>query len=113
MIHIVRLLGVAWVAVLCFWISFIVSRILDNFTPKLDESKSRVRLVLEVTLQFAIIGMIAFMSRGLIKKVPFPFDGASGYIHSQLNEVRTVPLFVFIFMFFQGRTQEKMRYLST
>lgn len=112
MIHIVRLLGVAWVAVLCFWISFIVSRVLDNFTSKLDESKSKARLVLEVTLQFAIIGIIAFMSRGLIKKVPFPFDGASGYIHSQLNEVRTVPLFVFIFMFFQTRTQEKMRYLS-
>ena len=107
MIHIVRLLGVAWVAVLCFWISFIVSRVLDNFTSKLDESKSKARLVLEVTLQFAIIGIIAFMSRGLIKKVPFPFDG-----YSQLNEVRTVPLFVFIFMFFQTRTQEKMRYLS-
>jgi hypothetical protein len=113
MLHIIRLLGVAWVAILCFWISFIVSRVLDNFTPKLDASKSKARLVLEVTLQFAIIGVIAFMSRGLIKKVPFPFDGASGYIHSQLNEIRTVPLFVFIFMFFQTRTQEKMRYLST
>ena len=108
MIHIVRLLGVAWVAVLCFWISFIVSRVLDNFTSKLDESKSKARLVMEVTLQFALIGIIAFMCRVLIKKVPFPFDG-----YSRLNEVRTVPLFVFIFMFFQGRTQEKMRYLST
>jgi hypothetical protein len=103
-----KLLGVAWVAVLCFWISFIVSRVLDNFTPKLDETKSKARLVMEVTLQFAIIGIIAFMSRVLIKKVPFPFDG-----YSQISEVKTVPLFVFIFMFFQTRTQEKMRYLST
>jgi hypothetical protein len=108
MLDIVRLLGVAWVAVLCFWISFIVSRVLDNFTPKLDQGKSKARLILEVTLQFAIIGIIAFMSRGLIKNAPFPFDG-----YSQISEVKTVPLFVFIFMFFQTRTQEKMRYLST
>jgi hypothetical protein len=55
--------------------------------------------------------VIGFLSRGLIKKIPFPFDGAAGYIHSQLNELRTLPLFVFIFMFFQVRTQEKMRFL--
>jgi hypothetical protein len=51
------------------------------------------------------------MSRGLIKKVPFPLEGTAGYIHSQLGELRSLPLIVFIFMFFQQRTQEKMRYL--
>jgi hypothetical protein len=49
----------------------------------------------------------------VIKKVPFPLDGVQGYKHSDLGELRSLPLMVFIFMFFQTKTQEKMKYLST
>jgi hypothetical protein len=40
-------------------------------------------------------------------------DGVSGYEHSALGELRSLPLLVFIFMFFQVKTQEKMKFLST
>jgi hypothetical protein len=111
MIHLVRLGGVAWVGALCFVFAFVVSSILNSITPKLDKTKSKLITFLEVSVQFAIVGMIVYGSRLFIKHIPFPFDGVSGYIHSELGELRSLPLMVFIFMFFQTRTQDKMRWL--
>mgnify|MGYP003350142708 CR=1 FL=1 len=109
----VKTLGVAWVGALTFALAFFVSMALDRLTPPLDESKSKTRVFLEVCVQFGIVGAILYWSRVLIKNVPFPLDGLYGYEHANLGELRSLPLFVFIFMFFQKRAQEKMRYVST
>ena len=111
MIHFIRLLGVAYVGVLSFVLSYLASHWLDKITPPLNEKNPKWKIFAEVSLQFGLIGALIFLSRGLIKKIPFPLEGVSGYIHSQLGELRSLPLIVFIFMFFQQRTQDKMRYL--
>jgi len=111
MIQVIRLLAVAWVGLLSFIIAFLASHWLDQITPELDKKRSKVRVFVAVSLQFALIGALIYMSRSLIKKVPFPLDGVSGYKHSSLGELRSLPLIVFIFMFFQRKTQDKMRYL--
>jgi hypothetical protein len=111
MLHVVRLVGVAYVSALTFAAAWLFSTLLDRVTPPLKPEHSRLRAFLEICAQFGLIGVIGFLSRGLIKKIPFPIDGAAGYIHSQLNELRTLPWYVFIFMFFQTKTQEKMRFL--
>ena len=106
-------MGVAWVGVLCFVFAFFVSRFIDNFTPKLDKAKPKWMTFLEVCLQFGIVAAIVYGARMVIKRVPFPLDGVAGYTHLELGELRSLPLMVFIFMFFQGKTQEKMKFLST
>jgi len=111
MIHFIRLLGVAYVGILSFVLSYLASHWLDKITPPLNEKNPKWKIFAEVSLQFGLIGALIFLSRGLIKKIPFPLEGVSGYIHSQLGELRSLPLIVFIFMFFQQRTQDKMRYL--
>jgi hypothetical protein len=110
-LHIIRLLGIAYVGLLSFVFSFLFSHWLDKITPPLDESKPKWRTFIELCFQFALIGALIYLSRGLIKRIPFPLEGTAGYIHSQLGELRSLPLIVFIFMFFQQRTQEKMRFL--
>jgi hypothetical protein len=110
-VAIIRLLGVAYVGALSFLLAFIVSHWLDKMTPSLDKRHPKWRVILGLILQFAIIGALMYMTRGLIKKVPFPLNGVYGYNHSQLGELRALPLIVFIFMFYQTKTQEKMRYL--
>jgi len=109
--QVMKTLGVAWVGVLCFMFAYLVSMALDAVTPELDERKPKWQTFLEVCIQFGIIGMIIYGARIFIKNIPFPLSGWYGYEHSTLGELRSLPLMVFIFMFFQRRTQDKMRYL--
>jgi hypothetical protein len=104
--------AVAWVAMICFVFSFFVSKALDNFTPELDRTKPKWVLFLEVAVQFGIVGILVWAARSWIKKIPFALEGTAGFAYSKLGELRSLPLLVFIFMFFQTRTQEKMRFLS-
>lgn len=104
--------AVAWVAILCFVFSFFVSRAIDNLTPELDRAKPKWIIFLEVAGQFGIVGVLVWAARSLIKKIPFALEGTTGFAYSKLGELRSLPLLVFIFMFFQTRTQEKMRFLS-
>ena len=113
MFHAVRILGVAYASALTFVAAWLFSTLLDKVTPPRKPEHSRLRVFLEICAQFGLIGVIGFLSRGLIKKIPFPVDGVAGYMHSRLNELRTLPWFVFIFMFFQVKTQEKMRFLMS
>ncbi len=113
MMPVMRTAGSAWVGVLCFIAAFVVSMFLDRITPPLDPSKSRLRIFAEVCAQFGVIGALVFFMRHVIKNVPFPADGMYGYQHSTNGELRSLPLFVFIFMFFQKKTQAKMTHLST
>jgi hypothetical protein len=108
----VKVMGIMWVGVLTFAFAFFISKFLDKMTPPLDRSKGKARTFLEVCTQFGLIGAILYWSRVLIKNVPFPFEGWYGYEHAALGELRSLPLFVFIFMFFQARAQEKMRFLA-
>jgi len=110
-VHFIRLLGVAYVGALSFLLAFLFSHWLDKITPDLDKKQPKWRVLLGVVLQFGLIGALMYLTRGIIKKVPFPLEGTAGYIHSQLGELRSLPLIVFIFMFYQTKTQEKMRYL--
>ena len=113
MIPVLRTAGSAWVGVLCFIAAFVVSMFLDRITSDLDTTKSRLRIFAEVCVQFGVIGALVFFMRHVIKNVPFPADGMYGYEHSTNGELRSLPLFVFIFMFFQKKTQAKMAHLST
>lgn len=113
MLPVMRTVGSAWVGALCFVFAFVVSMFLDKITPPLDPAKSRLRIFFEVCVQFGVIGAIVFLMRHVIKNVPFPAEGWYKYEHSTNGELRSLPLFVFIFMFFQKKTQAKMKHLST
>jgi hypothetical protein len=109
--HLIRLLGVAYVGALSFLLAFVFSHWLDKITPGLEKKQPKWRVLVGIALQFGLIGTLMYLTRGIIKKVPFPLEGTAGYVHSQLGELRSLPLIVFIFMFYQTKTQEKMRYL--
>ena len=107
----VRFAAVGGVGALCFIFAYFVSGALDRLTPELNEKKPKWQTFFEVVLQFAIVGIIVYMARSVIIKVPFPLDHMYGFQYKELAELRSLPLMVFIFMFFQRKTQDKMRFI--
>lgn len=108
---IIRILAIAYIGALSFVLAFISSLILDKINPPFNKNEPKWKIFLEVCLQFGLIAVLIFASKNIIKHIPFPLDGYSGYIHSNLIELRTLPLLVFIFMIYQVKTVQKMKYL--
>ena len=90
-----------YVTALCFLFSLSVSYFLDKLFPKLDTSKTRARLIAEATFEFFIIGIVIYVARMYIPVL----------ITNKSDEVRSLPILVFIFMFFQKNLQAKINYI--
>ncbi len=100
------IIDAGFIAAVCFLFSLFVSEVLDKLFPKLDTRKSRTRLVAEVTFEFAVIGVILYLARKYISKIKIP-----GYNSNRPEEIRSLPILVFIFMFFQKNLQAKINYI--
>ena len=111
LLQLVRLMDVAYVGALSFIFAFLASHWLDQITPPLDKKHPKWRIFLAIVVQFGLIAALIFLARNFIKKIPFPLEGVAGYTHAKLGELRSLPLIVFIFMFFQRKTQDKMKFL--
>jgi hypothetical protein len=100
------IIDAGFVTAVCFLFALFASQILDKVFPKLDTSKSRVRLIAEATLEFAVIGIVLYLARKYISRIKIP-----GYVVNRPNEIRSLPILVFIFMFFQKNLQAKINYI--
>ena len=100
------IIDAGFVTALCFLFALFVSQILDKLFPRLDTSKSKPRLIAEATLEFAVIGVVLYVARKYISKIKIP-----GHVFNRPNEIRSLPILVFIFMFFQKNLQAKINYI--
>lgn len=94
-----------FVTALCFLFSLFVSYFIDKLFPKLDTSKSKSRLIAEATFEFFIIGIVLYLARKYISQVEIPGT------QNRNNQIKNLPILVFIFMFFQKNLQAKINYI--
>lgn len=95
-----------FITAVCFLFAFFASQALDRVFPKLDTAKPKAMVLAECTLQFSVIGVVLYLARKYISKIKIP-----GHVFNRPNEIRSLPILVFIFMFFQKRLQGKINYL--
>jgi hypothetical protein len=100
------IIDAGFVTAVCFLFALFVSQILDRIFPKLDTRKSRARLIAEATFEFFVIGVILYIARKYISKIKIP-----GHVTNRPNEIRSLPILVFIFMFFQKNLHSKLNYI--
>ena len=67
-------------------------------------------LVLQICLEAAACGILAYILRHLIRQIPFPFDGMKGYNHFKTKEINGGVLIAFsiitVFSDFKDRVNE-------
>jgi membrane protein insertase Oxa1/YidC/SpoIIIJ len=97
-----------FITAVCFLFAILVSNLIDRIFPDLDTQKSRARLLTEASLEFAVIGMVLYIARKFISEIRIP-----GFTLNRPDEIRSLPILVFIFMFFQKKLQAKVNYIIT
>ena len=100
----IKLLGISFVTIIYFLLGFFSAKTLDfifRSENKDDENKKPVwQVCAEILLRLSIFGILIYISRNIVERIPFPLDGVAGFHYLQLKELRseiifTIPLLVF------------------
>lgn len=78
-----------------------------------EEERSIFIIVIEIILNFALIGISFFLVRKIVKNyIPFPFEGVFGFQKDRLKEIQGGIIIASIYMSFQTKLVAKLNYLK-
>jgi len=111
-IRVIKIVDIALIFSFYAIIGFLLSIFLNKLFTKYDEEKytsySTSRIMAEVCLIFASIGVVVYIAKNLCQLIPFPLDGYYGYKHDRVKELdRAIPL-TYTILFFQSGLRDKL-----
>jgi hypothetical protein len=89
----------------------LIDFIAGKFSVEQDDQKSTLRLLVEAVLYTFGLLIVFYITRNIIERIPFPFDGAYGFKHSLVKEKSGDIVFVFVLFYFQKYYVEKLQFL--
>jgi hypothetical protein len=110
----IKILDIGYVTALFFLAGYYTAQYYEKAfrhffgEPSTFASKSNTRLLMEILLQVAVIGMMAYILRNLIEKIPYPLNGMKGYDHMKLKELAGPGLITFFLVIFSFDLQQKI-----
>jgi hypothetical protein len=113
----VKILDIGYIAIIYFTLSFFMSTYIDKkligpFDKHAADSKHTLRLIAECVLHIYMVGVIAYVVRNIVERIPSPFEGLYGLEHKRVKELTNATVFVFIFLFFQQNLRDKLDYIN-
>lgn len=112
----IKILDIAYIFSFYASAGFFLSILLEKIFPKYSDEKykkmSSGRLLLEICLQFAAIGIIVYITKNLFELIPFPFDGIYGYEHSKVKELGSAMPLIYTILYFQISLRDKLLNLA-
>lgn len=111
---VVKLLAIVYFSLFYFIIGFIASLGLNKLVSKEEDNEKEVpednilRLLVESIVIFSVVSLIFYFLRKVIKHIPFPLEGISGFQTKKLKELNGVALLAPIFMTYQVNFVSKL-----
>lgn len=113
----IKIIDIAYIfsiyAIAGFFLSISLDRIFPLYNESIYKTYSKTKIVLQICLQFAVIGIIVYLTKNLFELIPFPFEGVYGYEHKKVKEIDTAIPLTYTILFFQNSLKQKLAYLSS
>jgi hypothetical protein len=108
----IKVISLFIVSILYFITGSIFSVVLDEVVPANDPvQQSTIMLLAEVSIIFGVIGVVFYMNRMLIKKMPFFLDGYFGFRYSLLHDAASGMIVGYILYAYQDKLISKLKEL--
>lgn len=110
--RIIKIIDIAYIAVLYFVISYVLGYYIDNYFRWLYgteyDKKSNMVLSLEVLSQIIAIAVLVYIGRNIVELIPFPLDGVNGFVHQRVKELKSGAFMTVFIVMFQYSMQDKL-----
>ena len=111
-----KLMDIGLVTVYYFIAGITLSWLVDHWMGPFDEEKTErrsiVSIVSEILLQFFLLGLLAYVMRNIVERIPFPLEGLGGFQHERLKEAHEGAVFVIVYLFFQEHLALNLKHLG-
>ena len=111
-----KLLDIGLVTVYYFLSAFTLSWLVDRWMVPFEEEKAGKRplvyIILEVIFQFFLLGVLAYIVRNIVERIPFPLEGFGGFHNHRLKELHEAGVFVIVFLFYQEHLALNLKHLA-
>jgi hypothetical protein len=112
----VKLLDIGYVSLLYFLFGIVFAKGFDMLYGKFDKDKykdkPKWKLFIEIILHIFAIGVVAYLLRNVVERIPYPLDGVAGFKHSLLKELEGGHILTVVIILFQKNLEEKVRYFG-
>lgn len=114
----IKILDIAYISVLYFFLGHYIAKILDYIYNKylgvIDPNKkyNQLILIIELIFQMAVTGIIVYFGRNLIPLIPFPLNKYNGFNHMKVKEVTGAALLSTFMVMFQINMASRITYLK-
>ncbi len=110
-----KMADIGLITVLYASIGLVLAKVFDQFDRPVELEAESKKTTLQIFLEYALIiffiGILTYIVRKFVSKIPSPFDGNYGLEHNQIKELGNVAIFVFTFLSFQDHLKQKTQVL--
>jgi hypothetical protein len=112
----IKIVDIGYLTVIYFFFAFAIGVSLDRaigeFDPAEADKKTTGRLSAECIAHIYLCGVVVYLTRNVVERVPFPLDGVAGFVHGKVKELTNAAVFTFVFMYYQKNLRDKLIYLG-
>ena len=95
---------------MALFLDYSIVKSIGKFDQKKKHDKNAV--VFEVITIISIIGVLSYLGRNIIEKIPFPLNGVAGFQHSRLKEAANIGFITSIMIMTTKSLQERVGWLG-
>ena len=101
----IKIIDIGYITVIYFTIAMIlcicIDKLMGEYKDEDDEQKSTTILWIETIIYMWLIGIVIYVIRNLVEKIPFPLNGVGGFDHLKVKELGGAGVFSYFFFAYQ------------
>ncbi len=117
----VKVIAIIYYSIFYFIAAFLASIYTNKYQTdfNLEENKKKYKndkiinfgVFLEILFYFALIGVLFYLIRKIVKRIPFPLNNVAGFDILRLSEYSGDTVMACIFFIFQTKLTNKLNYV--
>ncbi len=115
-LRLIKIVDIAYIftiyAVLGCVLSAILNKINNKYDKEIYNKKSLIIIILEIAVNFAVIGITVYVAKNLFERLPFPFDGIKGFDHKKVKEINTAIPLTYTILFLNVELKKKLYHVA-